>query len=241
MLIKDVASVGELYGGRLVYKIKSVAFLQLGNDHTINDIGLLPCKKHGGINKLSLGASFDAPQKTGFAKTWGSIKSATNTIKNTTQQAAALATSQVKSTVIKRSIGKDKEKFEKRILEDLNKIFSETDSFFFCQTGDITNSLQRQRENQMKLSDKGDDIKPLWQTIDDRFFWNKHMLRDIINLQNETANHWILPIIQGYIQIEKCKVEVGFDVQPQYETFNLAIISRRNRFRAGTRFYIIFI
>lgn len=39
---------------------------------------------------------FDVTQKAGFAKTWGTIKSATNTIKNTTQQAAALATSQVK-------------------------------------------------------------------------------------------------------------------------------------------------
>jgi len=24
--------------------------------------------------------------------------------------------------------------------------------------------------------------KPLWQRVDDRFFWNKHMLHDIINL-----------------------------------------------------------
>lgn len=54
-------------------------------------------------------------------------------------------------------------------------------------------------------------------------------------LQTDKANLWILPIIQGYVQIEKCKVEVGIDEQPHYETFNLAIISRRSRFRAGTR------
>lgn len=85
----------------------------------------------------------------------------------------------MKSTVTKRSIVKDKEKFEKRILEELNKIFTETDSFFFCQTGDITNSLQRQciAESQQCNQDK-----PLWQWVDDRFFWNKHMLHDIINL-----------------------------------------------------------
>ncbi|KAK0159400.1 hypothetical protein PV328_010279 [Microctonus aethiopoides] len=236
MLIKDIANVGVLYGDRMVYKIKSVAFLQLGVDNS--DLGLLPCKKHGGINnKFSLTGSNDSIQKTGFAKTWGTIKSATNTIKNTTQQAAALATSQVKSTVIKRTNGgKDKEKFEKRILEELNKIFGETDSFFFCQSGDITNSLQRQRNIEETLRANGDVNKPLWQRVDDRFFWNKHMVQDIINLNNEAANHWILPIVQGYIQIEKCKVEIGFDGQPQYETFNLAIISRRSRFRAGTRY-----
>lgn len=182
MLIKDIANVGVLYGDRMVYKIKSVAFLQLGVDNS--DLGLLPCKKHGGINnKFSFTGSNDSTQKTGFAKTWGTIKSATNTIKNTTQQAAALATSQVKSTVIKRTNGgKDKEKFEKRILEELNKIFGETDSFFFCQSGDITNSLQRQRNIEETLRANGDVNKPLWQRVDDRFFWNKHMVQDIINL-----------------------------------------------------------
>lgn len=87
----------------------------------------------------------------------------------------------MKSTVTKRSIVKDKERFEKRILEELSKIFTETDSFFFCRTGDITNSLQRQclAESQ---GDQNYQNKPLWQRVDDRFFWNKHMLYDIINL-----------------------------------------------------------
>lgn len=96
----------------------------------------------------------------------------------------------MKSTVTKRNIVKDKERFEKRILEELNKIFTETDSFFFCQTGDITNSLQRQciAESQQCNQDK-----PLWQRVDDRFFWNKHMLHDIINL--DVSNFYKIFII----------------------------------------------
>ncbi|XP_044583408.1 phosphatidylinositide phosphatase SAC2 isoform X1 [Cotesia glomerata] len=233
MLIKDVSNVGELYGNHVIYKIKSVAFLELGSKNA--NINLLPCKKHNNssINNKALGRFLDDAQKTGFAKTWGSIKSATNTIKNTTQQAATLATSQVKSTMIRRN-GKDKEKLEKRLLDELTKVFSETDSFFFCETGDLTNSLQRRKNNTELLSDKNQP--PLWKTVDDRFFWNKYMLRDIINLNNELADQWILPIIQGYVQIEKCQVETGFDHQPIFETFHLAIISRRSRFRAGTRY-----
>ncbi|XP_018341867.1 PREDICTED: phosphatidylinositide phosphatase SAC2 isoform X2 [Trachymyrmex septentrionalis] len=234
MLIKDITPAGELHGGHVVYKIKSIAFLHIGTENM--DIGLLPCKKHQyGLKKKGSSGLFDVPQKAALAKTWGTIKNATNTIKNTTQHAAALATSQMKSTVIKRSVVKDKDRFEKRILEELNKIFTETDSFFFCQTGDITNSLQRQC---IMESQHGQDnqAKPLWQRVDDRFFWNKHMLHDIINLNTDKANCWILPIIQGYVQIEKCIVEVGFDEQPQQEIFNLAIISRRSRFRAGTRY-----
>ncbi|XP_012527585.2 phosphatidylinositide phosphatase SAC2 isoform X2 [Monomorium pharaonis] len=234
MLIKDVTPAGELHGGHVVYKIKSIAFLHIGTENM--DIGLLPCKKHQYVlKKKGNSGLFDVPQKAALAKTWGTIKNATNTIKNTTQQAAALATSQMKSTVIKRSVVKDKERFEKRILEELNKIFTETDSFFFCQTGDITNSLQRQCVMESQYGQDNQD-KPLWQRVDDRFFWNKHMLSDIISLNTDKANCWILPIIQGYVQIEKCIVEVGFDEQPQQEIFNLAIISRRSRFRAGTRY-----
>ncbi|XP_026668403.1 phosphatidylinositide phosphatase SAC2 isoform X2 [Ceratina calcarata] len=234
MLIKEVSPAGELYGGHIVYKIKSIAFLNIGSEN--NDIGLLPCKKHQNLpKKKSQGGLFDVPQKAAFAKTWGTIKSATNTIKNTTQHAAALATSQVKSTVSKRSIVKDKERFDKRISEELNKIFTETDSFYFCLTGDITNSLQRLCVSESQQDEEGRD-KPLWQRVDDRFFWNKHMLQDIINLKTDNATCWILPVIQGYVQIEKCKVEVGIDEHPHHETFNLAIISRRSRFRAGTRY-----
>ncbi|KAK2581072.1 hypothetical protein KPH14_006114 [Odynerus spinipes] len=234
MLIKEVSVAGELYGGHVVYRIKSIAFLHIGTDNA--DIGLLPCKKHQHLPKKK-GSSglFDVPQKAAFAKTWGTIKSATNTIKNTTQQAAALATSQVKSTVNKRSGVKDKEKFEKRIVEELNKIFTETDSFFYCETGDITNSLQRLCVDESGQNKSNED-KPLWQRVDDRFFWNKHMLQDIINLKTDKADCWILPVIQGYVQIEQCKVEVGFCEQPQHEIFNLAIISRRSRYRAGTRY-----
>lgn len=89
---------------------------------------------------------------------------------------------QVKSTVSKRNIVKDKERFEKRILDELNKIFTETDSFYFCHTGDITNSLQRLCNTKTQQNEK-ELNKPLWQRVDDRFFWNKHMLQDIINLK----------------------------------------------------------
>lgn len=97
MLIRECAPVGDLPGGKTVYKIKSVTFLQLGPGGDAADLGLKPCRKHQNNKKAgpSGGGIFDIHQKAAFAKTWGTIKSATNTIKNTTQQAAALATSQV--------------------------------------------------------------------------------------------------------------------------------------------------
>ncbi|XP_069695260.1 phosphatidylinositide phosphatase SAC2 isoform X2 [Periplaneta americana] len=240
MLIKESASVGDLPGGKTVYKIKSIVFLQLGPAGDSVDLGLKPCRKHQNNKRTGSSGSgiFDIHQKASFAKTWGTIKSATNTIKNTTQQAAALATSQVK--LGKRRDSKDREKFERRILDELQRVFTETDSFYYCLDGDITNSLQRLcdlKEKNKELNNKG-----LWRFVDDRFFWNKHMLQDIISLNSPLADPWIVPIIQGFVQIEHCKVEIGFDpavneaLEPRYETFTLSLISRRSRFRAGTRY-----
>lgn len=95
-------------------------------------------------------------------KTWGAVKSAGNTIKNTTQQAAALASNQIRS----KHGNKDPTKIERRISDELHKIFDESDSFFYCLESDFTNNLQRRQD--------GD--------CDDRFFWNHHMLKDILLL-----------------------------------------------------------
>lgn len=95
-------------------------------------------------------------------KTWGAVKSAGNTIKNTTQHAAALASNQIRS----KHGTKDPTKIEKRISDELHKIFDESDSFFYCIESDFTNNLQRRQAG----------------AYDDRFFWNYHMLRDILSL-----------------------------------------------------------
>lgn len=98
-------------------------------------------------------------------KTWGAVKSAGITIKATTQQAANLATKQVKSSV---GIRDD----SRRITEELHKIFDDTDSFYFSFDCDITNNLQRHEV-------KPDDAQP---EPDGRFFWNKHMIRELLKM-----------------------------------------------------------
>ena len=80
----------------------------------------------------------------------------------------------------KRRDSKDREKFERRILEELQRIFTETDSFYYCLDGDLTNTLQRQCEFKERSRDS------MWRCVDDRFFWNKHMLQDIISLNVST-------------------------------------------------------
>ncbi|KAL0276635.1 UNVERIFIED_CONTAM: hypothetical protein PYX00_004166 [Menopon gallinae] len=226
MLIRDYTTVGEYVDGDVIYKVKSIVFLSPDNSDNIN---LTLCKKHQASPFSKKVGFFD--QKSTFAKTLGAVKSATNSIKTSTQQAAALAMPQVKF----KFLSKDKEKFERRILEELHKIFTDTDSFYFSLTNDLTNTLQRRHENDGQNG-------PLWRSVDDRFFWNKYMLHDLINSNNPLYDPWILPVIQGYVQIEDCKIESGCDIrgndtlEPKYENFKLILISRRSRHRAGTRY-----
>lgn len=86
------------------------------------------------------------------------------------------------------------ERFERRILDEFIKLFNDTDSFYFSYSGDLTNTLQRQ----MSSPPSSD---PLWKLVDDRFFFNRHLLRDLIELNDSRADPFILPVIQGYVQI----------------------------------------
>ncbi|KAE8740674.1 hypothetical protein FOCC_FOCC013822, partial [Frankliniella occidentalis] len=182
LLVRECALVGNLPGGHAVFKIKGVSFLSLTEEPS--DLNLDPCRKHReqrDPKKGPFGGASLFDQKAVLGKTWGSIKSAGNTIKNTTQQAAALATLQVKQGP--RQDSKQREKFERRITEELVRIFTETDSFYFSFTGDITNSLQRQSSSSSNIKQSASDHGSInLNTIDDRFFWNKHMLQDILNL-----------------------------------------------------------
>lgn len=173
-------------------------------------------------------------------------------------------------------------------------MFNDTDSFYFSWSGDLTNSVQRQQKQKQEYgrqheqsSSASTDIRlvPLWKRVDDRFFWNKFMLKSLIETFDVTtptnqgnpntaeedlsaySHSWVLPIIQGFVQIEKCYFDLnetspvgsatkqfsteGPDNVPLHKPnsqtnlsamlngrdyYLMTIISRRSRFRAGTRY-----
>lgn len=204
VIVKEAVPIGSLVQNKLVYKIKSVCILSQDEP----DTQLFPCSKHATTNLSSSSNSSPAKifESNIMGKTWGAMKSAGSTIKNTTQQAASIATTQVKSKV---GIKEPYKKLEKRISEEIHKIFDDTDSFYYSFDCDITNNLQRNES----------------ETRDDRFFWNKHMQTELLKLNDQ---FWTLPIIQGFVQVEQCVIE--------NECFTLALVSRRSRYRAGTRY-----
>lgn len=109
-----------------------------------------------------------------------------------------------------------------------------TGPMYFSYTLDITNSFQRQSQSDMSL--------PMWKRADDRFFWNRFIQSDLIDFSlgehNTTSvrygpqpgvDPYILPVIFGMLRITPAKVKST--------TFTFALITRRSRHRAGTRYF----
>ncbi|XP_029466385.1 phosphatidylinositide phosphatase SAC2-like [Rhinatrema bivittatum] len=228
LLIRQKALIGKLPGDHEICKITKIAVIPLSEAEP-QDLELELCKKHHfGINKTE--KITQSPDDTKFLlKTLTQIKS----------NVSAPNKKKVKEN-------KEKEKLERRLLEELFKMFMDSESFYYSLTYDLTNSVQRQ-------STSVKNSVPLWQRVDDRFFWNKHMIQDVISLNDAQVDSWILPMIQGFVQIEELVVNYNEssddeksspETPPQEPTcvddvhprFLVAIISRRSRHRAGMRY-----
>ena len=67
-------------------------------------------------------------------------------------------------------------------LQELTKMFNDSDSFYYCQHADVTSTVQRRhhchQQQQQLQHGECDEL-----AADDRFFWNKHMLAELIDCQ----------------------------------------------------------
>ncbi|GAB6027073.1 hypothetical protein CHUAL_013799 [Chamberlinius hualienensis] len=241
LLVNKRSSIGFLYGGHEVYSINRIAVLPLSRSAS-PDLGLDRCEKHHVEIRSALSPETQA-KVPHLQKTWNSFKTATTAQMKTATAQVKTAAGQVAGKKTNKDF-KDKEKFDKRVTEELIKMFSDTDSFYFSPTGDLTNSVQR---HCIQQNDPDVTNKPLWQRVDDRFFWNKHMLQELIDAEEKEKVHWIVPIIQGFVDIENCHIDsynaicetpsnFTNHVIPKLNSVGISLISRRCRYRAGTRY-----
>uniref|UniRef100_A0A3Q1GJ10 Inositol polyphosphate-5-phosphatase F n=1 Tax=Acanthochromis polyacanthus TaxID=80966 RepID=A0A3Q1GJ10_9TELE len=215
VLIRQKALVGHLPGDHKVYKITKIAVIPL-SDEEPQELELELCKKHHfGIDKPEKLAQ--SPDDSKFLmKTLSQIKSN-----------VAVPIKKKYSPAFQVKENKEKERLERRLLDELYKIFMDSDSFYYSMTYDLTNSVQRQGD-----SDKSG--LPLWKQVPE-------------------VDSWVIPIIQGFVQVEELVVnynETSDEERSSPETppkeitcvddihprFTVALISRRSRHRAGMRY-----
>ncbi|KAI8890538.1 hypothetical protein K501DRAFT_67674 [Backusella circina FSU 941] len=118
----------------------------------------------------------------------------------------------------------DDDALELRLQRQVTEMFSRS-MFVYSTTCDITRSFQASYEKSKSDPTYDDDTVPLCKKVDSRFWWNEHISRDFIT---QKLDDWVIPIMQGTIQIEPCHIE-GY-------AFDFILISRRSRERAGMRY-----
>ncbi|KAF3936566.1 Synaptojanin-1 [Dactylella cylindrospora] len=98
-----------------------------------------------------------------------------------------------------------------------------TGPMYFSYSFDLTNTFQRQVH--------ADQSIPLWQRADTRFFWNRYLSSDLIDLSSTSpaVNPYILPVIFGMMSITATAIKST--------PISFILITRRSRFRAGTRYF----
>ncbi|KAF8324844.1 inositol/phosphatidylinositol phosphatase [Cantharellus anzutake] len=97
---------------------------------------------------------------------------------------------------------------------------------WFSYGWDLTRSLQAQAL-------RPSEGKALWETLDDRFFWNKYIQSRFIDIttsnSSQDLSQFILPVMYGSFEMRQ--LHIG------RIPFNFVLISRRSRYRAGTRYF----
>lgn len=110
----------------------------------------------------------------------------------------------------------------------LLKFHLKTGPFYFSYTRDLTNSLQRQVTN---ASTSNSD--PLWAKADERFFWNRYLMEELISYRKKTNDNnidsFILPVMYGFLEVRQTSLK--------NKPMTFVLISRRSRHRAGTRYF----
>lgn len=98
-----------------------------------------------------------------------------------------------------------------------------TAPMYFSYTFDLTSSFQRQSSMDLSL--------PLWQRADDRFFWNRYVQSDLIDLRasNPAVDPYILPAFFGFLNISTSMIK--------NTPCTFILLTRRSRHRAGTRYF----
>ncbi|KAH8682147.1 putative SAC1 protein [Xylariales sp. PMI_506] len=114
---------------------------------------------------------------------------------------------------------------------NLLKTFIVTGPMYFSYSLDLTNSFQRQASM--------DSASPLWMRADDRFFWNKFVQTDLMEFRKRgsrsqpgpqpATDPYILPVIWGTLEIRPTSLKGT--------PLTLSLITRKSRFRAGTRYF----
>ena len=113
---------------------------------------------------------------------------------------------------------------DERLYLEMLRTFLSSKHLYFAYTTDLTTSLQEQARWSAEQQ-----RSPIWRTADTRFFWNEALARPLTSVSGCDA--FILPIVLGFVSIA-----ANVATRSGGQRCHLALLSRRSKHHAGTRY-----
>lgn len=147
---------------------------------------------------------------------------------------------------------------DERLVDETVKLFNGTNSFYYSYSLDLTNRFSKGASLVLDQDDS-----PKWDTANDNFFWNKHMMKEFIETSksDKVVNTFTCIVLQGFISIKDIEVassnssdiedgvlaselnsgrgageQLRFTNRSNKDYYKIALVSRRSVYRAGTRY-----
>lgn len=160
--------MGYVWNQQPIFRINKIGLLALGPNDP--EITTHPCSKlnHSVAFNQRPEEGSKSKQQEALAKTWGSIKSATKSLKTSAAQKIGMDGSGGSGTGVSAA--------SRKLIDEVEKMFSQSESFYFSPGVDLTKSIQAN-------SDDYASHPPSWKTADTRFFWNHYLLKELIDLK----------------------------------------------------------
>lgn len=96
--------------------------------------------------------------------------------------------------------GREGDRGARRIWDEIEKMFTHADSFYFSSTVDLTNSVP-------VLGERYNSPTVCWRSANSRFFWNEFLLKELIELEVK-CNFSITALCGSLVGSEYgCKIE----------------------------------
>ena len=96
-------------------------------------------------------------------------------------------------------------------------------NMYYSHSYDLTNSQQQQKA--IRTAKEKQHVSEQWAFWNHAFWWNEYLQ---IELLGAKMNSWMICLVQGFVEVGECSINGNH--------FNLALISRRSRNRAGLRY-----
>lgn len=105
-----------------------------------------------------------------------------------------------------------------------------TGVFHYCTTMDLTQTKQRAADTP-RTPGTTLPVEPMWKRTDTRFHWNHYLQTTLRELAGAgvPVDEYMIPVVNGFFEVRQTMIHGT--------PFTLGLFSRRNRFRAGTRFF----